>query len=380
MSDYIQRFSIVHYTTEEESGESDYNAGSPTKRIKVEGDPHSCYYGYEPTGSPAHCWLSRAEYDLFSSDDDTVIADCTSTSTSKDQYTIGPSVYYSSFSFGGTTSTNTITLRKTITPKLVPSGPCTSTITGVLRKPKYTPNHSTLSLVVPTTTISTNTILLNNLQIDTPIKYTEGKISVSGYKGAYSCYVVVPLYNQTPVPSLIVNQVLGRVGFGDKTYYYYLEDEYEKNPPIRDTSNNSYLWLRQCVNFRQYYRTYFRYGRIYRHQVHGIRDPYHSGKAIDLRAYPQATHLYWDDEEAWKLYKYSRYKPEKIYARPHIFLDNPPEPTRPVDYKLYHDWRYHSDRNVRDFHVPQQPVDSIQRTQWIFAHLKKHWIDKKPNV
>jgi hypothetical protein len=402
MSDYIQRFSIVHYTTAG-FGESDNNAGSPTKRIKIEGDPHSCYYsGYERTGSPTHCWLSRVEYDLFSSDDDTVIADCTLMSTNQD--TTGPSVYYSSLSFGGTTSTSTIISRPTISPKNY--SPSTSTtrnstfLKGILKDPNTRSANSSSTQVFTgiitraynratgvTTTVNTFNRDWSVIIIDKPRTTTSTERIAGDYKGAYSCYVVVPLY--TKEKSLVVNQVLGHVAYGNKVYYYYKEtqDYYEEPTPVLDIPASLYLWVRQCRFYRKFVTwNIYKPDRLFRYQVGDVQAPETHEANHHVRALKQVTHLFWDDEDAIKLYKYSYWKPVLLYEKPSIFHDRFAQYITP-DFELYTSpWYYRKQHTEHWMQIGDYwaavatDEDKANRRQWIYSKLLEQYIYRKPST
>jgi hypothetical protein len=363
------------------------------KKIKIEGDPHSCYYcWHEPSDHhSAHCWLTSTEYDLYSTDDET-----------NKKSTI-PTVYYSSLSFGGLngcnqkristfpdTSSSTVTVYSATNK--VPS-----TIKGILRDPQ-TRATSTVVLsrdvnyyrrVTRSHTRATGGTVTfkrdwSKVVIDKPRNSYSNRIA-GNYKGAYSGYVVVPLY--TKFKSLVVNQVLGHVAYGNKVYYYYsTEDYHEEAGNVCQVPAHAYLWVRQCKYYRKFVGRNIRgTNSVRRYQVSNVKTPETHEASPHIRASKQVTHLYADDYEAIEEFKYSYWQPTLIYERASIFSDYFSR-YRTQDFELYVSlWYYnkhHTEPWMRmspyDWKYRATEEDYTKRRQWIYNNLLSQYIYRKP--
>jgi hypothetical protein len=171
------------------------------KKIKTEGDPHNCYYICEPYIVPYRpCLLTREEYDLYSTDEDTIVP------------TTNPKVYYSPISFGGNgnyrgTSPKNCTKEYTVQKLDI-------IIQGIIKKnPKYTTSPTSYTTDVPEFTWE----LLNSNYTETFAEKGSGRhIPVP----EWNCLTVQPVFC---TGLLVVNQVIGSVAFSDVTVIHSIE-------------------------------------------------------------------------------------------------------------------------------------------------------------
>jgi hypothetical protein len=168
--------------------------------------------------------LTKAEYDLYSTDEDTVVP------------TTNPKVYYSPLSFGGNgnyrgTSPKNCTKENTVQKSNI-------IIQGIIKKnPKYTTGPTSYTTDVPEFTWE----LLNTNFTETFAEKGSGRhITVPGW----NCWYVQPVFC---TGLLEVNQVIGSVAFSDVTVIHSIEGV----PPVhkRTTPPGSYQWIRQCQEF-----------------------------------------------------------------------------------------------------------------------------------
>jgi hypothetical protein len=378
----------------EDEEEKDEDITPPLqKKIKIEGDPHSCYYCWRELSDrhSAHCWLTSTEYNLYSTDEE-----ISTTSTN-------PNVYYSSLSFGGA-GLDTYYSSKQYAVLINPTidvysacNPFPGTICGILRNTKTRSSSTVVSGVSEgdvyfegrpldistrvtrshtratgaTATVESYNRDWSTVVVDKPRKnYSTANDRIAGtYKGAYSGVTVVPLYTKSK--SLVVNQVLGHVAFGNKVYYYYEDHEEPTNTYI--VPPYLFLWVRQCTSFKKLVgKPRNRSNRIFRNYI-TVNTPETHEANQDIRASRQVTHLYWDDEEALKLYQYSYYQPAPIYERASIFSNN----FSGKDIELYVSPGYYNKHHTEswmrmgpdDWKYRATEEDHMKRRQWIYNKL-----------
>jgi hypothetical protein len=372
MSDYIEDLSIISKQAVHQESDSDSDlfelssVGSACthladslnddeeasreplrKKIKKEEDPELWRAQYRP------CLLTQEEYDLYSTDEDTVVPS-----------TI-PKVYYSPISFGGNgncwgTSPKNCTKKNTVQKS-------ESILQGIIKKdPKYTtgPKASNYTITVPEFTWE----LLNS-------GYTE----IFAEKGSgrhipvpeWNCFFVQPVF---PTDLLEVNQVIGSVAFSDVTVIHSIEGV----PPVhkRTTPPGSYQWIRQCQEFKVISNLpVANVPRLPRWKNTTDRQIQVQVPGWNIKALPLITHILSTDDKEITRYKYHRIKPVLVPHKEVLFFCNPNYPTGPeVNFgtflqRRYKPWmQYASDRHIR----PMPTEYGIDFRNFIYKNLLKN--------